>query len=86
MAAVERIEQADEDVEWVSPEEAWTLFDASARSSLGMSGEEFLRRWDAGEFRGIEEDARGRAYNDLVMLAMTIRPATIENGRIRFER
>ncbi len=85
MAAIERIDQADEGVEWVSPEEAWTLFDASAQSSLGMSGKEFLRRWDAGEFRGIEEDARGRAINDLIMLAMTIRPVTIENGRIRFE-
>jgi hypothetical protein len=33
----------------LSYEEGWKLLDAEARRSLGMSGEEFMRRWDAGE-------------------------------------
>lgn len=32
-------------------EEARALFDRQARKFLGISGEEFLRRYDAGEFR-----------------------------------
>jgi hypothetical protein len=31
-------------------EEGRKIFDAAARRHLGMSGDEFLRRWDAGEF------------------------------------
>lgn len=34
----------------LSPEEAWAMFDAEAREWLNMSGEEFLRKWDADEF------------------------------------
>ena len=33
----------------VSPEEGWQIFDTQARKYLGMSGEEFLRKWDANE-------------------------------------
>lgn len=31
-------------------EDARELFDEATQEHLGMSGEEFLRRWDAGEF------------------------------------
>jgi hypothetical protein len=37
-------------------EEALAHFDEQARHWLGMSGEEFLRRWDAGEYAGRECD------------------------------
>ncbi len=30
--------------------EGRAIFDEAARCHLGMSGDEFLRRWDAGEF------------------------------------
>ncbi len=33
----------------LTPEEARALFDRQARRYLGISGEGFLRRWDAGE-------------------------------------
>jgi hypothetical protein len=33
----------------MTPEEAWEAFDSEARLWLNMSGEEFKRRWDAGE-------------------------------------
>ncbi|HET7036790.1 MAG TPA: hypothetical protein VFI42_13980 [Thermomicrobiaceae bacterium] len=35
----------------LTKQEARELFDQVARKYLNMSGEEFLRRWDAGEFR-----------------------------------
>lgn len=35
--------------------EAWERFDAEARRALGMSGEEFLRKWEAGEFASAGE-------------------------------
>ncbi len=46
----ERTEQIEQSIHWISDEEAHALFDAEARRVMGMSGEEFLRRYDAGEF------------------------------------
>jgi hypothetical protein len=40
----------DIDVHELTPEEGRELLDGMARSYLGMSGEEFVRAWDAGEF------------------------------------
>lgn len=34
----------------LTPEEAREWFDRKARAILGISGPEFIRRWDAGEF------------------------------------
>jgi len=34
----------------LTPEESHELFDRKARAILGISGPEFIRRWDAGEF------------------------------------
>lgn len=33
-----------------SADEAEQLFESMAREKLGMSGKDFLRRWDAGDF------------------------------------
>jgi hypothetical protein len=38
------------DVDEVTPEDGRRLFDDLARSLLGLSREEFLQRWDRGEF------------------------------------
>lgn len=38
-------------VEILTREEGRAFFDRQARKYLGISGEEFLRRYDAGEFR-----------------------------------
>jgi hypothetical protein len=43
-----------EDVE-LSPEESRAAFDARARHLLGMSGEDFLRKWREGAFEDVEE-------------------------------
>ncbi|MGH2367429.1 MAG: hypothetical protein ACRDI2_04455 [Chloroflexota bacterium] len=37
-------------VRFLTREEAYRLFDDQVWRELGMSGEEFLRRWRAGEF------------------------------------
>ena len=52
------------------PEEARALFDRQARRLVGMSGEEFLRRWDAGEYEGrnLDEDQETRKIASLAML------------------
>jgi hypothetical protein len=52
----------------LSREEGRALLDRAARDLLGISGEEFLRRWDAG---GYEAD-RDRCEPDVTELAMLI--------------
>lgn len=39
-------------VQELTPEEGHQLFDRAARRRLGISGAEFIRRWDAGEYVG----------------------------------
>jgi hypothetical protein len=42
------------------PQEARDLFDRKAQDLLHMSGEDFLRRWEAGEFRNLPETPENR--------------------------
>ena len=44
-------EAAEVEIRELSPGEGWELFDERARRYLGIDGCEFLRRWDAGEYR-----------------------------------
>lgn len=55
-------------VRTLTREEGRRLFDHRASELLGISGEEFLRRWDAGEYRGVPDSEEGRKINRLVML------------------
>lgn len=41
----------------MSAKEYDDLFDRIARKNMGISGAEFLRRWDAGEFEGVDWDS-----------------------------
>lgn len=50
------------------PEEARALFDAEARHWVDVSGEEFLRRWDAGEYRDIPDTPEGRRIMSVIYL------------------
>ncbi len=43
------------DVVWVSPEEGRRMFDEAAHEWAGMSGEEFIRRYEAGEYADMVE-------------------------------
>jgi hypothetical protein len=60
----------DEDigVVFLTPEEARDLFDNRARMELGISGEEFLRRWDAGEYTPIPDTPEGWKVGRLYMM------------------
>ena len=49
------------------------LFDREARKALGISGEEFLRRWDAGEIPPVPDTPEGRPLGHLVMMLPLVR-------------
>lgn len=51
----------------VTEEEGLALLDEQARKRLGMSADEFLEKWDAGEFEGREGDRP-----DIVKVAMLV--------------
>lgn len=55
----------DIDIIELAPEEGIAMFDRQARERLGMSGDEFLQKWEAGE---IDDPDR----NDVMMLVMMI--------------
>lgn len=40
----------------LSPQDAEQAFDAIAQREMGISGAEFLRRWDAGDYEGQSMD------------------------------
>ncbi|MGI8477715.1 MAG: hypothetical protein ACR2OO_15290 [Thermomicrobiales bacterium] len=57
-APVPTIDDADlPPIIWATPEESRELFDMQAQALMGMSGEEFMQRWDAGEYREIADTA-----------------------------
>jgi hypothetical protein len=49
-------------------EQAVALFDGEARRLAGMSGDAFLKKWDAGEFRDLGDTPEGRKIAYLAML------------------
>ncbi len=42
----------ESDIVELSPQEAADAFDVVARREMGISGPEFLQRWDAGYYQG----------------------------------
>jgi hypothetical protein len=52
---------------WLSDDEARARFDQTSRDLLGMSGDEFLRRLDAGEWKDLIDDGE---HPDHLWLAM----------------
>ena len=55
-------------VHFVTREEGIALFDQEARKTLGISGDEFLQRWDAGEYWPVPDTTAGRAIGRLAMM------------------
>jgi hypothetical protein len=47
---------------------ALDFFDREARRVAGISGEEFIARYDAGEFHDFDDDPRGRELSYLILL------------------
>jgi len=58
----------------VTSDEAFAYFNEQARAILNISGEEFLRRWDAGEFRPVPDSREYWDLGRLVMLIPLVRP------------
>jgi hypothetical protein len=56
------------DVLWVSPEDGRRMFDEAARKYAGISGEEFIRRYDGGEYSTVPDDEEHRMIIELGML------------------
>ncbi|MCA9876260.1 MAG: hypothetical protein KC442_00700 [Thermomicrobiales bacterium] len=63
----------DGDVIILSAEEGVARFDEEARKVLGISGEEFLRRWDAGEVPPVPDTPEGWPIARLVMMLPLVR-------------
>ena len=40
------------DVVLIDDNEAWAMFDRAANRELGLSGDQFAKRWDEGGFEG----------------------------------
>jgi hypothetical protein len=57
----------------LTEEEGAALFDREARKALGISGEEFLRRWDAGEIPPVPDTPEGWPVARLVMMLPVVR-------------
>lgn len=60
--------KTESEIRWLNDEEAHTVFDAEARRVMGMSGEDFLRRYDAGEFNAIHDNGENTDFVRLEML------------------
>ncbi len=53
---------------WVHGAPGREMFDRQARKRLGISGEEFLRRWEAGVYNDLADDPDHPEIRRLVML------------------
>lgn len=62
-----------EEIRFLDDDEARQQFDRQARRLMGISGEEFLRRYEAGEFEAIQDERQQRAVMKLVMLTDLVR-------------
>ena len=60
--------RADDGIRFLDDEESRQYFDRQARRLMNMSGDKFLRRYDAGEFDGELDGPRHRHLAKLVML------------------
>lgn len=67
------VPDTDEGVIWMTPEETRAWFDEECVRFAGMSGEEFLRRLDAGEFDAIMDTAEHPDLMWLVSMASVAR-------------
>jgi hypothetical protein len=52
----------------LEPELAREFFDREAWRVVGMSGDEFIARYDAGEFHDLVDDPRGRELSYLILI------------------
>lgn len=64
-------------INWVSGAQALALLDARARRVLNMSGQEFLDKWRAGDFKDMDSgDCPG-------VIGVALLAPTVESNRVR---
>ena len=69
MVAITQSKSEEQDsIIFMDPEEGRAQFDALARRLIGISGDEFIRRWDAGAYRDIDVTDENRRMLRLSML------------------
>jgi hypothetical protein len=62
-------DSATEDLPLVLPRDlATALFNQEARRIVGLSGDEFLARWNSGLFRSVEDTPHEREISYLILL------------------
>ncbi|MBA3416558.1 MAG: hypothetical protein H0U10_15160 [Chloroflexia bacterium] len=66
------------EVERLTVEEGRAFFNEKVQTALGISGDEFLRRYDAGVYDAIEEDEAGRQIIRLMMAIPFARSTPID--------
>ncbi len=50
----EQVIPGNDKILMLTDDEWWELFDKAAHRYLNMSGEEFVRKWNAGDFDGVD--------------------------------
>ncbi len=67
--AVPQLATEEEERGWriLLPEEGRAFFGEASRNLLGISGDEFLRRWDAGDYRDLPDAPES---SDVAYMAM----------------
>ena len=53
---------------YFTPEEGRQEFEPAAQAWMGMSGEELIRRWEAGKYWGIADEEGHRHIGDLIIM------------------
>jgi len=56
------------EIHYMSREEGREYFHGEAMKTLGISGDEFLQRWDADEWQPVPDDTEGRRIAELSMM------------------
>ena len=74
----------DRGIDVLTPEEAREVFEADIRRLLGISGDEFLRRYDAGELVPFDEEGENVRVVSAILSMTLVRPWTFEGGHLRF--
>lgn len=74
----------DDTLDILSESDAWLLFESDARRLLGVSSEEFVRRWDAGAYAKLgEETVKGRRTNETAFSLLTVSSERADAERLR---
>jgi hypothetical protein len=64
-----KVQSTTQDLPSVLPRDlAVALFDQESRRIVGIPGEEFLAKWDAGQYRNFDDTPEGRELAYLILL------------------